>query len=385
MPVIGGGQGSSAATSRKYDRWCFKCKSTTSPHTSLDSYRRHIRTHYTRWYCIPQGTLVHISDPDPKHLNKQNVHTCVGKSFTRKENLIEHYKKHHSFCNGPDLASLSKYTVDLKHFACGFCGLYCGSLDGLINHVDGIHYRYSASVSHWDDNKVIRTLLSGNKCWRDYLAARPDLPESAFVWDARHVEELQRRLEEGREPADSLCKAAFDNSNFGTSQHEHVESGVTREGIDISQSIQTFQQPNRFYPRAHTSERDPDFHHPQATVPSPSSQHWDWERPNKSLSWDPMDSETYGSPTSAMEYDSGPHMQPIGTPSSGERFVHHQHLAQPHAGSFYSALRAQSTLSSLSSDREASSLGQPNSTYSPEHHFTIAEQVSRPEMRYGRG
>ena len=327
--------------------------------------------------------MVHISDPDSKHLNDHGVDTCVGKNFTRKENLIKHYKKYHGHSNSPELADLSKHTVDLKHFACGFCGFYCGSLDDLINHVDD-HYRNLACASDWDDNKVIRTLLSLHKYWRDYLAARPDPPESAFVWDASHVEELQRRLQEGREPADSLCKAAFDKSNFGTSQHDHAESAShAKESISASQSRNPNNrigfthgptpQSETLTSITHKQQCRPHYHN-NGTGKDPTSHY-------PRIQW----TQSYGSPTSVKGYDAGPPMQPIGTPSSGERFVHHQHLAQPHAGSFHPALRAQSTSSSLSSDREASSLGQPNSTYSPEHHFTNAAQVSRPGMRYGRG
>ena len=331
-------------------------------------------------------------DPDPKHLNKHNVHTCVNKKFTRKENLIEHYKKHHDFDDDSELASHStnsKYTVDLKNLACGFCGHYYGLLDDLIYHVDAEHYRYFASISCWDDNKVIRTLLSVNKCWQDFLAANSNVPESGFTWDARHVKKLQRRLEKGREPAGSLCKAAFDKSNFGMSRHDQFESGVTHKGMDISQSIQTFRQANGLYPRVHTSERDADFDHPPATVLTTPSQglRWnDWESLNSYLPWGEttpftqMCSETHGSPISVMNYDAGPRMRSFDLPNSGKRLAYHQHPAQPYAGSFYPALTAQSTSSSLSSNSAPSSLGQPNSTYSPEYRLAMATQVSHPEM-----
>ena len=346
-----GVQSSAAATSKKYDRWCFVCKDPNNKHTNPDSYKRHVRKHYA-WYTC-------------------NVPKCIDKRFTRKDHLIKHLGKEHKVYD-PRVVEQSKYTVDLKHLACGFCSYYCGSLDDLMRHVDIDHYRYLAQISDWKDDKVIWTLLSVNECWQEFLKAKPHLQESDFTWkNAKHVEELQRRLQEAKESAYILFREASDEVELDVSQHDYVESGLTRDGTDNSQSIQTFQEMTG------------------ALTPSSQSLEPSWVSEilngglglNENVLSSPMDSETYESPTSVIDNDAGPFVLPSDLSDSRARFVHCQPLARPHAGLQLSASATWPTSSSLSSNRESSLLVYSNITSHPGDRPNIAAQGSYPEMR----
>ena len=122
-----------------------------------------------QYSCIPQERLVYKEDgprcafcnfphPDPIHLNT-HVTECLGKKFSRKHTFINHLKKEHGVRDGSAIAGQFEYTVDQKYFACGFC-VFCGSLNELANHVDANHYKFSQHIRDWDDDKVIRGLLS---------------------------------------------------------------------------------------------------------------------------------------------------------------------------------------------------------------------------------
>ena len=346
-----GVQSSAAATSKDYGRWCFVCKEPNNKHTNLDSYKRHVRKHYA-WYTC-------------------NIPKCIDQHFTRKEHLSKHLDREHKIYNDPKLVEQSKYTVDLKHLACGFCNFYCGSLDDLMGHVDTNHYRYSAQICDWNDNKVIWTLLSVNECWQEFLKAYPHLQESNFTWNARHIEYLQPRLQEAKESANILFREAYDEVKVDVSQHDYVESGLTREGTDTSQSLQTFQQATG-----------------AVTLPSQSLESsWGSERLNSRLDCNenvlspPMDSEMYESPTSVRDNDAGPRLPPFDSPDSRARFVHRQPPAQSNVDFDFPASATWSTSSSLSSNGEPSSLVHPNITYHPGYRPTIAAQGSYPEMR----
>ena len=285
-------QSFAAPTPKKYDRWCFVCKVPDVRHTDLNNWRRHVRKHYA-WYTC-------------------NISKCIDRRFTRKEHMVKHSQREHKNDYDSRLVEQSKYTDDLKHLACGFCGFYYGSLDDLMNHVDVCHYRYSAQPCDWNDDKIIWTLLSVNEYWKAFVTAKSHLQASYFTWHGTDVDRLQRRLQEAKEPADILCRAAYYQSNIGRSHHGCVESGLTHKGMDTGQSIQTF------------SKRQEEL----TTQPSQSlERNRDFERVNSCFGWN----------------ENVPDF-PIATATT------------------------QSMSSSLSSNREASSPGHANFTsYNPGH------------------
>ena len=320
-----GSQRSSAATSNNYKRWCFVCED-PGEITTLDGFQRHMREHNTTYYCIPQDWVRNsengpicafcgIFNPDPSHLNKHNVPNCVGKTYTRKENLTEHLVKIHDIHLGSALADQSKYTVDQRYFACGFCVFCCDSLKELVNHVDARHYRFLEDIRDWDDAKVIRGLLSQpgvNDSWRGVLAATPHLQEWYLTWKHKDAKELRHRLEMSQEPAARLVKAVIDKSNYVTSQHGPVKSapvtGSPDEEIATSCSGQTFQREDRLSLLPSTLEQDFLSYAPSVTAPTPQSQRLerDWDGLSNSgwdtscEDWPSPQIETYGSPSSTV-------------------------------------------------------------------------------------
>ena len=285
-----GVQSSSATTSNDHHRWCFICEH-SRPITTHDGLRRHVQTHSTKYYCIPPNSIRHtndgpicafcdVSDPDPRHLNTHNRRECISRSFTRKENLTKHLRKEHRIRNPSVLAKQAKYIIDQKYFACGFCVFCCDSLNGLINHVDALHYKRSAHRSQWNQNIVIwGLLLQPLVCerWQGLLVANPYLQEPGLKWNPTHIKDLQRRLELSQEPAAVLCQAAqavIDEHSHGTNQQDLVESapltGFKDHNRDASRSIQTFHREDSWFPPAHASKQGPLSYASSRTVPIPS-------------------------------------------------------------------------------------------------------------------
>ena len=337
-------QSSPVTTLNDYDRWCFVCENPTRPFKTLDGFKRHVREHDTRYYCVPQDPLVYtpegprcascdLSNPDLVHLNTHNVPRCVGRKFTRKKNLITHLEKH-GVPNASVLAEQSEYTEPKKYFACGFCVFCCESLNEQANHIDTAHYRFSEHIRDWDHNKVIRGLLSQpvvKEYWRGVLAARPHLRESWFRWNHAHVQRLKQRLEMSREPAGFLCNAALDESNYGRGQHGHLESvpvtGLTDLRLETDQLIQTFPNENALSPMSYTSEQS---YTPQPIAPTLQSQYraWDSDRLNNSerggyRPFPQIASQTHGSTYQHTDQ----RVQPSYSPYSDEGFMQHQYPA----------------------------------------------------------
>lgn len=267
-----GSQSSSAATSNNYKRWCFVCENPGAIITP-DGFKRHMREHHTAFYCIPQNSTRNtesgpicafcgFSNPDPSHLNKHNVPKCVGKTYTRKENLTDHLAKKHGICHGSALADQSRHTVNQKYFACGFCVFCCDSLNGLVKHVDGRHYRFLEDIRDWDDANAIRGILSQpavNGYWRGVLAAIPHLREWCLTWKPTDAKELRHRLEMGQEPTAALVQAVMEKSNYCTSQLDHIRlarvTGSADKDMDTSHSTQTSQREDRLSALASTPEQ----------------------------------------------------------------------------------------------------------------------------------
>lgn len=309
-----GEQSSLSVTPNDHIHWCITCKNPRAIKT-CGGFKRHMREHQTRFYCIPQGPVLpteneskcafcDVPNPDSRHLNIHNVKLCVKKlpaarSYPRRDLFINHLKKKHDVANGSVLADQWKYTIHQKFFACGFCVSWFDSLNEQVNHIDAAHYRLSKHIRDWDFDKVIRSLLSRpgmNEHWQRVMAANPRFQESLFSWNPTRAEQLQRRLEMSQEPEDVLCRAAINESSYGRSQHGLVESvpvtGLTGLEMDTSQLMQTSQHQNVWSPLPSNQNQDSTAHAPPMTTPTLQSQQlgWNWEDHNN-WNWN----GTYGS------------------------------------------------------------------------------------------
>ena len=330
-----------AATSNEHNRWCFICEDRRSFDT-CDGFKRHIREHYTRYYCTPQQSVVHTDDgptcafcstlnPDARHLSTHNIPECRGKKYTRKLGLINHLKKNHGTEDSSELASRSEHTDGRNYFACGFCGSCFGSRNDQANHVEIVHYRNLEHISGWDPDKVIRGLLTQpgvKEHWQIALAADPRRQESMFTWNPEIVKNLQHRLEMSREPPDVLCRVAIAESNYGGSERQHVGSlpatNFTDLGMDTSHCVPRLQHPIRLSPLSPISERDSTTDSPRAVaslvqLQCPKS---NWNGP-------------YESDLDVVHEDQPSHQINSKTLKSsiGATYHHADHRAQPHASS----------------------------------------------------
>ncbi len=349
-------QSSSAYTSNDHVRWCFIHKD-PRPIKTFDGFKRHMREHYTIYRCRPRDSVVHtedgpictfcgLSNPNSRHPNVHSDPKCGGgKKYTRKGDLIKHLGKKHGVRHGSVLADQFKYTVNPRYLACGFCVFCCDSLNELVNHIEASHYRCSKNIRDWDDNKVIRGLLSQpnvNDYWRNVLAANPRLQESWVTWKPTDVKQLKYRLEMSQEPADILCqaaKASIDAGSYGMSQRGHDESipfACFRDmGMDTSQSFQMLHHEDELSPLSHTSEPGSVSYFPQKTAPNLQSQNFagdtdglngsDWDTDNEDRPSPQIASSMYGSPVSVMYHHADQPAQPWSSPSSSEGFMRRQH------------------------------------------------------------
>ena len=322
---------SSAASSNRYDRWCFICDNHNQPPTTLDSFKRHLRKHFTIYFCIPHEDLVYKEDgprcafcnfpnPDRIHLDTHSTE-CVGTKFSRRSTLIKHLKEKHGVHNGLVLADQFEFTIDQKYFACGFCVFCCGSLNELANHVDSHHYKYSQHIYQWDDDKVIRNLLSQPvvfDCWQAVLASNPPLQESWFRWRPTLVKLLKSRLEMSQEPAETLYNAAIDASNYRSNCYGYLEPVPADQGIIANQTIELLERQDAISPLSFNSEQSHRAYLPHTAAASPQLHHpaRDWERPNdmdfdEGRHYPRVAPETYGSPSSPVYRHPSYRAQPV--------------------------------------------------------------------------
>ena len=309
---------SSAASSNEHDRWCFICKNPT-PCRTADGLKRHVREHFTRHYCIPEDPLVYKEDgprcafcdilnPDPIHLNT-HVTQCVGKSYRRKSVLINHLETKHGVHDGSVLAGHFEYSVDLKYFACGFCVFCCSSLIELVNHVDVHHYKFSQHIRDWDNEKVIRGLLSQPdviEYWQAILASNPPLQEPWLRLMPTLVEQLKRRLEMSGEH-ETLCNAAIDAGEYPRNRYGYLEPVSADQGMVTNQMIEPSERQGPISPLSFNSGHSHRTYAPHTTAAFPQLQHpaTGWERPNymdfdEGGRYPQVTSETYGSPGSPV-------------------------------------------------------------------------------------
>ena len=329
---------SSEASSNEHDRWCFICENSTQPFRTADGFKRHLREHFTGYYCILQEPLVdredgprcgscNIPNPDSIHLNT-HVTECVGRKFTRKSLLVRHLETKHHVQDGSALAGHSEYSVDLKYFACGFCVFCCGSLIELANHVDAHHYKFSQHIRHWDNEKVIRGLLSQPvvvECWQAILASNPPLQEPWLRRMPALVEQLKGRLELSREPAVTLCNAAMDAGNYRWNWDGNFGTMPANQGTVADQTIKPFESQDTISPLSFDSEQSHIAYPPQRAAAFPQSQSpaMDW---NEARRCPQIASKTYELPASASHQHPFHRAQSSYPSNCGESFIQHQSL-----------------------------------------------------------
>ena len=284
----------------------------------------------------PRCAFCDKSNPDVIHLNTHQK-GCVGRKYPRRGALIYHQKKEHGVQDSSMLADQSEHNIGKKYFACGFCVFCCGSLNEQANHIDAAHYRFSQHISHWDQDKVIRGLLSQpvvNECWRRVLAANPHLQESRFKWNPTLVKQLQHRLEMSREPAEILCNAAIDASNYSRSQHGHFESmlatDLTNQEMTTDQSIQTFQSRDALSPLSYNSGQSYTSHSPYSESSTLQSQNlargWnDHTVRAESRPFFQIASGTSGQPASDSYQHADHRARLFNQQSTAESLMQHQH------------------------------------------------------------
>ena len=334
---------SPAASSNKHKRWCFFCEH-HKPCRTADGLKRHLREHFTKYFCIPQEPLVYKEDgprcafcdilnPDAIHLNT-HVTSCIGKKYPRKSHLIDHLETKHGVHDGSVLIGHSEFSVDLKYFTCGFCVFCCGSLIELANHVDAHHYKFLQHISHWDDEKVIRGLQSHPaviECWQAILASNPPLDEPWLRRMPMLVEQLQRRLEMSRGLVETFYNAAIDASNYRRQWYGNPESASADQRL-VANQIEPLRQ-DAISPLSLNSEQSQIAYTPHTPATFPQSQylaigydrlnHTDWNegRPHAQIA-----SNTYESPTSAT-YHHPSHRSHIFYPSDCESVMQYRYPA----------------------------------------------------------
>ena len=345
-------QSSPAATSKEYDGWCFLCEDNRG-FTTRGGFIRHMQEHYTKYYCIPEDLVRYtqggrtcakcgVSDPDPKHLNTHNDSKCIGKRYTRKENLEKHLTKKHRVRHASLLAEHSGHTTLQRYFACGFCVFCCGSFNEQIHHIDAHHYKFSVQICDWDDDKVIRGLLSQpgvKEYWRYALAAHPNIQESSLTWNNPHAKELQRRLEMSQEPAVVLCHAAIHESNYGKSLQGYIDSGSVHGFTDLerhtNRSNQMFQGGNVLSPVPYMPERGSVSRTPRVTAftlrsqqPAVDSDNFDdsdWHAIHENGPFFQGTFDMHNKTTSTVYPHTDNRAQPWSSPDSAESPIHRQY------------------------------------------------------------
>ena len=342
---------SSTASSNEHDRWCFYCwccENCTQSVRTADGFKRHLREHFTRYYCIPQEPLVlredgprcascNIPNPDPLHLNTHVVTGCVGRNFIRRYQLTNHLKTKHNVHDRSELAGHFEYKVDLKYFACGFCVCCCDSLIELANHVDAHHYKLSQHIRDWDNENVIRGLLSQPfviEHWQAILASNPPLQEPLLLWMRTLVEQLKDRLKMSWKPAETLRNAAIDARDYPRNGYGYLEPVSPNQRMVANQTIEPFERQDAISLLSFTSEHGHGAYPSHTAAASHQLQHLarDRDRPNymdfdNGQRYPQTTPETYGSPGSPVYGQPPYHAQTFPPSNWNKSFMQGQHLA----------------------------------------------------------
>jgi hypothetical protein len=113
---------------------CNKC------YSSISDLQKHALTHGPRtWHCMPDNSAIangkcvfcDEDSPSKEHLNEHQVDLCLakpigirGRSFFRKDHLLQHIESKHCTTRGNLRSDLMNYwqRLAVSSVLCGFCG-----------------------------------------------------------------------------------------------------------------------------------------------------------------------------------------------------------------------------------------------------------------------
>ncbi|CAF9932093.1 MAG: hypothetical protein ALECFALPRED_005210 [Alectoria fallacina] len=200
--------------------------------------------HETIWPCMPYGpletagiglicTLCGSINPNENHMAGHSIGDCGNTStkirgVSRRVNLERHLLRSHAVSDDctRGLAESWKSTLRKKYFACGFCVCIFSTIQDQLNHIDMDHFKKGQRIREWSATKVIRGLLLSPKVaslFQCILLSDPYAIDHELHWDWHMIEDLQRRLEVGEDPAEILAFEAYGMLTFNLNRQNFDE------------------------------------------------------------------------------------------------------------------------------------------------------------------
>ena len=215
-----------------------------------------MKEHETIWPCMPYGPLEEAEngmicvlcgsvDPNESHMAKHSIGSCGDtttklRGVSRRSNLEKHLLRSHAVTKDRvrGLANRWKTTAKKKYFSCGFCVCIFSTIHEQLNHIDMEHFKNGQQITEWSATNVIRGLLlppSVASSFRDKLSSDPSTYHRKLHWDAKMIEDLQRRLEMAEETAEALALEAYTMLSFNLSRQSSngQQSLTSPPGLDF--------------------------------------------------------------------------------------------------------------------------------------------------------
>ena len=211
---------------------------------TCDGWKRHMKEHETIWLCMPYGPLEKAEDglicvlcgsvdPNESHMAKHTIGRCGDtttklRGVSRRSNLEKHLLRSHGVTKDRvrSLANRWKTTARKKYFSCGFCVCIFSTIHEQLSHIDVEHFKKGQQVMDWSATNVIRGLLLSPDVasrFQDRLSSDPYTYHRKLHWDAKMIEDLQRRLEMAEETAEALAFEAYTKLSFNLSRQNSNE------------------------------------------------------------------------------------------------------------------------------------------------------------------
>ena len=223
---------------------------------TCDGWKRHMKEHETIWPCMPYGPLEKTGnglicvlcgsvDPNESHMAKHSIGSCGDnttklRGVSRRSNLEKHLLRSHAITKDRvrGLANNWKTTARKKHFSCGFCVCIFSTINEQLTHIDMEHFKIGQQVTEWSATNVIRGLLLSPdvaSSFQDRLSTDPYTYHRKLHWDAKMIEDLQRRLEMAEATAEALAFEAYSMLSFNLSRQNSngQQSLMSPLGLDF--------------------------------------------------------------------------------------------------------------------------------------------------------
>ena len=232
--------------------WCTICCNRS--YKNSDDWKKHEKEHEIKFICMLYGlfeptedgqkcVLCGAVDPADGHHLAHNIGACLAAadrpSFKRRYDMVAHLKAAHDISSGGIIADKWRCKSSKKAWSCGFCIKLFPSLTDRLKHIGTEHFEKRQSTNDWDFTKVIQGLLLQpgiQEAWQHLLDTLDPFRLSEFKWNKLGSEDLQNRLGKGltgKETAQSLAKAAYDNAeydwtlaDFGDSNFATIKNSV---------------------------------------------------------------------------------------------------------------------------------------------------------------